>query len=108
MERTLQKIVAYIIAVAEPEQIFLFGSFAEGKQNVHSDLDLLIVTKHDEAGDYIAERVEVFIREFGLQSDVLVRSEEEFQRAVSESNSFLSSVAKNAKKLYKKEEIFFS
>lgn len=107
MERTLQTIVNYVITVAEPEQILLFGSFAEGRQNVHSDLDLLIITKHDKAGDYIAERIETFIRELGLESDVLVRSEEELQRAVSESNSFLSSVAKNAKKLYEKEENFF-
>lgn len=39
----LREIVERIMAVSDPEQIILFGSYARGEANHNSDLDLLII-----------------------------------------------------------------
>lgn len=44
MTSVLKKIISYIVYVAEPEKIILFGSYAYGRNDVYSDIDLLIIT----------------------------------------------------------------
>lgn len=41
----LSRIVQKLVDVYEPEKIILFGSYAYGKPNADSDLDLLIIKK---------------------------------------------------------------
>jgi len=42
------KIVKQVIAAYRPEKIILFGSYAYGKPNAESDLDLLIIKETSE------------------------------------------------------------
>lgn len=44
----LNKIVRRVIDTYKPEKIILFGSYAYGKPNADSDLDLLIIKKTSE------------------------------------------------------------
>lgn len=46
----LDEIVRQIVAIAQPQQIILFGSAARGEMGPHSDIDLLVV----KAGEYDA------------------------------------------------------
>lgn len=43
LEKTLQQIVAKLSAMPEVERISLFGSYASGRADLFTDLDLLIV-----------------------------------------------------------------
>jgi predicted nucleotidyltransferase len=46
----LDEIVRRLVEALQPEEIYLFGSHAQGTPHRHSDLDLLVVVP-DDAGD---------------------------------------------------------
>lgn len=48
MREELNKIVKQVVDAYEPEKIILFGSYAYGKPDADSDLDLLIIKKTSE------------------------------------------------------------
>lgn len=54
----LREIVERIVAVSDPEQIILFGSYARGEANHNSDLDLLIIK--NEVDSPQAETVRIY------------------------------------------------
>jgi len=47
IEKELNSIVGVIVDTVPTEQIYLFGSYAYGKPNVDSDIDLYVVLKDD-------------------------------------------------------------
>lgn len=103
MERTLKKIVNYSVAVAAPEKIILFGSMATGKQNVYSDIDLLLISNVIYEKRKAACQIANFIGELALKADVLIRSEAEIEKAFLTPYSFLSSIVKEGKIIYRKQ-----
>ncbi len=40
----LDDVVRRIVEVAQPEKVILFGSAARGETDIHSDLDVLVIT----------------------------------------------------------------
>ena len=46
----------------EPEKVILFGSYAYGKPNENSDIDLYIVTKDNFIPQNFKEKSEIFLR----------------------------------------------
>jgi uncharacterized protein len=46
----LEEIVRRLVATLQPQEIYLFGSHAEGMPHRHSDVDILVVVP-DNAGD---------------------------------------------------------
>ena len=70
-----------MIAVArDPVKVILFGSYARGDAGEDSDLDLLVVEKDlpYPTGEYL--RLREAIGSVGVGVDLLVFSEEEFER----------------------------
>ena len=102
MKATIAKIVNYIVQTTDPQSVLLFGSVADGTSNVHSDIDLLIVVERSEVKEFVEEKTQSYIRELGMNSDILVYLETEIEQASLQPESFLGSVVKNAKILYKK------
>jgi len=43
VEEVLREIVRRIVEAVHPDKIILFGSYARGEANEHSDLDLLVI-----------------------------------------------------------------
>lgn len=84
----------------KPQRITLFGSYARGDANEHSDVDLLILMKgkaprvHDRAIE-----IRRMVR-FGFPVDLLVRSPEEFERRVAWGDSFPKEIQEKGKVLY--------
>jgi predicted nucleotidyltransferase len=48
LEKTLQEIVAKLSAMPEVERISLFGSYASGRADIFTDLDILVVMETDQ------------------------------------------------------------
>lgn len=102
METLLKKITDYVVHVADPEQIILFGSFASGRNNVHSDIDLLVITPHVYHRKALAGRVEHFIAGFSLHADVLVYTSEEVAGELRKPLSFVATAVREGKIIFKK------
>lgn len=89
-----------IAAAFKPRRIILFGSYAYGKPNDDSDVDVLVVmpkshrARHDTA---VKIRLEVDA-EFPV--DVLVRSEAEVERRVRQKDLFMTHVTSAGRIMY--------
>ena len=96
----LQTAVERVLAVAQPLQIILFGSYARGDADAESDIDLLIV--ENEVADRGQEmlRLTRSIGYLGLGVDVLVYSEQEAMRRGQVPGTLLHHALREGKVLY--------
>jgi len=102
MQGTIQKIVHFVKGMVEPEMIILFGSVADGKFNENSDIDLLIVTGDLHLKRSYTEKIINYSRELSLKADVLIYSTGQLEKESGKANSFVGSIMKHGKILYKK------
>ena len=88
--RLERSIAALVRAKPDIEKIVLFGSFAEGRAAVGSDIDLLVVVKKCKARfvDRVLEYQD-FFSDIGLGVDVFVFTEEELKQDVKIAQSAL-------------------
>ena len=82
-EEQIQAVVRRIVEGYAPDRIILFGSYAYGEPNEHSDLDLLIIK--EKAEEKRSERT-IAVRQLLWYSDVppmdiLIRTPAEMERA---------------------------
>lgn len=104
MKKTIERIVKYASRISEPEQIILFGSLANNTNNVHSDLDLLVILDDITSKRQIAEKIKQYAQEFAISADVLVYSKDQIKRESEQPFSFISSVLKSGKIVYQNEK----
>lgn len=100
-EEALREVVARLARVLDPEEIWLFGSRAEGRNQPDSDFDLLVVTKvvDGEAGfDYGA--VYAPIKGLGVGCDVVPCRADDFEQERSDPTSLCWRVVRTGIKLY--------
>jgi len=93
----------YARQVAErfkPDKIILFGSFAYGEPNEHSDVDLLVVMPCPNEVTQ-AVRIETAL-EAPFPMDLLVRTPEKLRKRIAEEDWFLREITENGKILYEK------
>lgn len=102
MKGALKKIVAYAIYAAEPEKIVLFGSAARGRDGVHSDIDLLIITAHGHRRRELELQISSMAKEYAVTADILIRTPRDIESEARNPNSFLSLVMKEGVTLYDK------
>jgi predicted nucleotidyltransferase len=79
----LAEIVRRLVAVYQPERIYLFGSTARGDANENSDYDLMLVVPDDappERRD--SDLAYNALRGIGVAADVLVWTRSRFNRRV--------------------------
>lgn len=75
IEAKLRRAVSRIVEIADPQLVILFGSYAEGRAQEDSDLDLLVVAETD-SRVRLAVEIEEAIRPIlaPLEFDILVRT----------------------------------
>jgi len=79
-EEILDTIVERLVALASPVRIILFGSMARGEAQPQSDLDLLIVEKEVAEPYDEALRLDRALRDLMAPLDLVVVSEDQFNR----------------------------
>ena len=101
---TIQAITQLIVERFQPEQVILFGSVARGEENEHSDLDLMVVLRHnDKQGrDGYAIRLAI-AQNFVLPVDILIRSADVLARYRRDPNSMLSRMLEDSEVLYDRQ-----
>jgi len=97
----LSLIVEKLVEAYQPKKIYLFGSFAWGTPKEDSDLDILIVVDHSEQKPYKRMKPAYqALREIRVSKDILVYTEEEFEKLALEPSSLFHKIKLQGVKLY--------
>lgn len=97
----IEEVKNRLIKVYNPQQIYLFGSYAWGMPDEDSDLDLLIVV--DESTEKPHKRGKPgLLALWGLciSKDLMIYTKEELETALKNPASFVSKITKKGKLLY--------
>lgn len=98
----LKRTVGQIVECFQPERVILFGSYAEGRANRHSDVDLLVVMPaRNEISQAVAIRMKLNCQ-FPL--DLIVRTPEKLQKRLELGDSFLKDVIEHGLVMYAKAD----
>lgn len=97
--KAIEAISNRIVEEFEPELIILFGSYAHGHPQEDSDVDLLVVMRHD--GNNVYKAIDILNRvQPPFPIDLLVRSSEEFWQRIALEDSFLREILARGRVLY--------
>ncbi len=81
VEATIGTAVERLVAEFQPEQIWLFGSYAWGEPDEHSDLDFYVVVRtSNETSLERGQRAHRCLRGLGMAKDVMVATAEAAER----------------------------
>ncbi len=95
---------------SNPFKIILFGSYANGNSNEHSDIDLLVILDDNNVAETYTERLnkKIFVRNLVFEInqkmplDILVYSKAELEKIKHYGNSFVEEIEKTGKIIYEK------
>ena len=80
LEELLEEIVRRILAVSDPQQIVLFGSYARGEPGPDSDLDVLVIETDVQAPRQESVRLRRALRGLLVPIDVVVVTSQQVTR----------------------------
>lgn len=105
-EAALAGLVDRLVTGLDPQEIWLFGSRAEGRARPDSDFDLLVIAKPVAAfGSDDYDVVRNPIRELGIACDIVPCSFEDCQEARTLHTTLVSQVFEHGRKLYGAEQV---
>lgn len=96
----IDKIVSLIVTNVNPDKVVLFGSYAYGKPNEDSDLDLLII-KDMEVEKYKRGReIRKYLRGTKVPMDLIVCTNKEIEEISNDKTAFISQILRKGRVLY--------
>lgn len=99
LEKDLNSLVAQLGAIPEVQKVFLFGSYADGRRDLLTDLDLLVVM--ESPLEYVERNVALARRlKARVALDLLVYTPAEIERM--SDRPFIRYILTNGKLLYEK------
>ena len=109
IDTVLNKLVNSLMP-SDPYKIILFGSYANGTPNEHSDVDIMVILDNYHVSKTFEERLDkkISIRNLVLEInrkvplDILVYSREEFKIVKNYGNYFIDEIEKTGKIIYEK------
>ncbi len=98
---TRKEVIRRLVDEFQPETIYLFGSYAWGKPDMDSDLDLLVIIPESRENP-IQRAVRAQRSLLGVKAavDVIVKTREEFQRYTTVNASLEAQIDREGKLLY--------
>ena len=100
--KSLRPAIQKIVDKLKPEKIVLFGSYAYGLPNPHSDVDLLIVLKTNASLKERSWKVSRLLLPRPFPVDILVKTPKEIEKAVKSGDFFLQEILTRGKTLYER------
>lgn len=102
LDESLRRAVRQLSAIPAVEKVILFGSYAAGRRDLFTDLDLIVIMQSDQA--YIDRSALIYSSlQPSVDVDILVYTPEEFER-MSE-RGFLRLALETGQVLYEKSPI---
>ena len=103
IKKQIDRILRIIVDYYTPDQVYLFGSQAKGVANHFSDIDLLVIKETPLPRGQRGKEVKGLLANHFTKIDFLFLTPAEVVLELSKENSFLSSIHKNAIKIYEKK-----
>jgi predicted nucleotidyltransferase len=98
-EKSIFELRDRIASEFQPQRIVMFGSYANGTQAEHSDLDLLIIMKY--VGSGLKKAVEILNRvKPRIPVDLIVKTPEEIRERIQANDFFLAEILDSGQVLY--------
>lgn len=102
-QKELVQIIKELAGKYKPEKIYLFGSFAWGRPNYDSDVDLLIIKKTKE--NFFQRNLAIRkIIDGRMPVDILVRTPKEIKKRLELGDFFYRDITEKGKCLYEKPQ----
>ncbi len=101
-DELLREITERIVDALMPEQVILFGSYAEGRATTDSDLDLLVVTERRLSRQERLARMQGLFRDLPLPIQVTTISRQEFEETRDVIGGIAYPAAKYGRVIYEK------
>ena len=99
--KQINAVVRKIVNEFNPEKIILFGSYAYGKPNIDSDVDMLVVMQsHERPAVRTARVLGAILDEKTFPMDLLIRTPQELEQRLSIGDFFMQEVIERGKVLY--------
>lgn len=98
--KSLRPAIQKIVRELDPEKIVLFGSYAYGTPNPHSDVDLLVIMKTKSSHKDRSWAVSRLLLPRPFPVDILVKTPEEVEKALDNGDFFLKEILTRGKVLY--------
>lgn len=97
----IQTVTQKLVTAYNPIAIYLFGSYAWGKPDAGSDLDLLVVVeKSDEKPQQRMEKGAEALWDLKVPKDLLVYTRDEFSQRINDATTLCHKIKKEGKVLY--------
>jgi len=102
--KTLRPAIQKIVRELTPQKIVLFGSYAYGKPNPHSDVDLLVIMETEQPHKERSWAVSRLLLPRPFPVDILVKTPEEVEVALESGDFFLKEILTRGVVLYERGE----
>ena len=102
--RSLRPAIQRIVNELNPEKVILFGSYAYGKPNPHSDVDLLVIMKTSASLKERSWKVSRLLLPRPFPVDILVKTPKEIEKALKSGDFFLKEILTRGKVLYERDK----
>jgi len=102
----IQEATKRLIEKFDPERIILFGSYARGTADEHSDVDFLVITERVGKRNRLLKMTEMdrALGGMGIAKDIVILTPEEFQEDKDIPGTIARYAAKEGKLLYERKE----
>jgi predicted nucleotidyltransferase len=97
---TITAVAKKIAHSFNPEKIILFGSYAWGKPEIDSDLDLFIVMESKDRPIKRAVSVKRVLKDLYVPMDILVRTPDELQHRIDIGDPFIKKILRDGQVIY--------
>ncbi len=98
----IQAVIEQITSTYDPEKIILFGSYAYGKPNAWSDLDLLVIMDAPKGEVETALAMRKMLPPYPFSIDILVRSAKTIEKRKALGDGFLQEITQQGKVVYER------
>jgi predicted nucleotidyltransferase len=99
-KKTIEKIVQEIVRACEPRLVILFGSYGRGNPKKDSDLDLFVVADLPGSSAERFRFVQRAITATGFGVDIVVRTPEQYAKAMAGRDWFVQEIVEQGKVMY--------
>lgn len=100
---TIANIIIKIAEYFNPEEIIVFGSYAWGKPNKDSDLDLFVVMDSTERPIKRAASIRHILKDRYVPMDIIVRTPEEIKHRVEIGDPFIRKILRDGQVVYARD-----